>query len=187
MDGRFVRNLSFGPAMCAALVKRYGLVDAHLMLAEPDVLAQDFVRAGASRVYVHAEAAPQLLLGLLTRLRSDGVEAGLAVAPLTPVEALRFALPFADAVLVMSVTPGFGGQALIEGSLEKARDLVRLREVEGYGYSIGMDGGVNAENARRVAGAGCDLLVAGSALFGAPDPAKYLMEMAEQTRENFVS
>jgi ribulose-phosphate 3-epimerase len=176
MDGRFVPNISFGAGMAGALRKRYpeAFLDVHLMVDEVDVLLPAFVTAGASQISIHAETAPQLLHSRLSRIRGTGIQAGVAIAPPTLVEQLRFVLSIVDTVVVMSVTPGFGGQSFIEETLEKTRDLVRLREVEGYGYRIQMDGGINLKNAAKIAAAGCDVLVMGSAVFGDPDPAEYL-------------
>ncbi|MDR2527765.1 MAG: ribulose-phosphate 3-epimerase [Synergistaceae bacterium] len=178
MDGHFVPNLSFGPAMAAALRKRYpgAFIDAHLMVNNPDSYLSVFAEAGVSHISTHAEAEPQLLHSRLSRTRRAGLKAGVAIAPPTPVEQLRHVLSLADVVLVMSVTPGFGGQTFIEETLEKTRDLARLRVVEGYGYLIQVDGGINKENAARAAAAGCDVLVIGSAVFGSLDPARYLAE-----------
>lgn len=172
MDGHFVPNLSFGPAMAEALRKRYpeAFLDVHLMLDSPGLYWTAFADAGASLISLHAEAEPQLLHSHLTAIRRRGIKAGVALAPATPAEQVRPVLEVADLVLVMSVTPGFGGQGLIEATLEKTRDLTRWRAVEGYDYLIQMDGGIRRENAGAVAAAGCDVLVMGSALFGAPDP-----------------
>jgi ribulose-phosphate 3-epimerase len=186
MDGHFVRNLSFGPDMAKALRRRYpeAFLDVHLMLGNPDAFSSAFIRAGASQVTVHAEAEPQLLYGRLLKIREEGVRAGVVLAPATTVEQVRSVLPVVDVVLVMSVTPGFGGQPLIESALEKARDLVRLRSVEGYRYLIQMDGGIKLENAARTAAAGTDVLVVGSALFGSPDPAEYIARLKEELHKN---
>jgi ribulose-phosphate 3-epimerase len=188
MDGHFVRNFSFGPDMAKALHRRYpeAFLDVHLMLDNPDAFLSAFIRAGASQVTVHAEAEPQLLYGRLLKIREEGARAGVALAPATTVEQVRFALPVVDVVLVMSVTPGFGGQPLIESVLEKARDLVRLRSVENYRYLIEMDGGVKLENAALTAAAGVDVLVIGSALFGSSDPAEYLARTREEVHRNGV-
>jgi ribulose-phosphate 3-epimerase len=184
MDGRFVPNISFGPGMAQALRRKYpdAFLDAHLMVDHPDAFLTAFTKAGVSQISVHAEAEPQLLHNRLTRIRDAGLAAGVAIAPPAPVELLRFVLPVVDVVLVMSVTPGFGGQALIEETLEKARDLARLRAVEGYGYRIQMDGGINLENVARVADAGCDVFVVGSALFGSAEPDRYLKEMRRRAQ-----
>jgi ribulose-phosphate 3-epimerase len=182
MDGHFVRNLSFGPDMAKALRRRYpeAFLDVHLMLDNPDAFSSEFIRAGASQITVHAEAELQLLYGRLLKIREAGARSGVAVAPATTVEQIRFVLPVVDVVLVMSVTPGFGGQPLIESALEKARDLVRLRSVEDYRYLIQMDGGLKLENAARAAEAGVDVLVVGSALFGSSDPGEYISRIKEE-------
>jgi ribulose-phosphate 3-epimerase len=176
MDGRFVPNISFGAGMVGALRKRYpeAFLDVHLMVDEVDVLLPAFVEAGASQISIHAETTPQLLHSRLSRIRGAGIETGVAIAPATLVEQLGFVLSMVDTVVVMSVTPGFGGQSFIEETLEKTRDLVRLREVKGYGYRIQMDGGINLKNVEKIAAAGCDVFVMGSAVFGNPDPARCL-------------
>jgi ribulose-phosphate 3-epimerase len=176
MDGHFVRNLSFGPKMAETLRERYpdAFLDVHLMVDTLDVFLPLFAESGASQISIHAEVEPQLLHSRLSWIRGKGLRAGVAIAPATRVEQIRFVLSLVDVVLVMSVTPGFGGQELIESSLEKTRDLVRLRAVEDYRYLIGMDGGVKLENAPRLAAAGCEVFVMGSAVFGAPDPGEYL-------------
>ncbi|MDR1049257.1 MAG: ribulose-phosphate 3-epimerase [Synergistaceae bacterium] len=191
MDGHFVRNLSFGPDMAKALRRRYpdAFLDVHLMLDNPDAFLPAFIRAGASQVSVHAEAEPQLLYGRLLKIREEGAHTGVVIAPATTVEQIRFVLPVADVVLVMSVTPGFGGQPLIESALEKVRDLVRLRAVEDYRYLIQVDGGIKLENAARTAAAGADVLVIGSALFGSlpprgPEPSEYIARVREEVHNN---
>lgn len=182
MDGHFVQNISYGPGVVRALRKKYddAFLDVHLMLDRLDVLLPAFVEAGASQISIHAEVESQLLHSRLSWIRRSGLKAGVAVAPATPVELLRPVLDLVDVVMVMSVTPGFGGQELIEGSLEKARDLVRFRAVEHYGYLIQMDGGIKLENAARIASAGCDAFVMGSAVFGSPDPAGYLEQVRSE-------
>jgi ribulose-phosphate 3-epimerase len=189
MDGRFVPNISFGSSMVGALRKRYpeAFLDVHLMVDDLDVLLPAFMAAGASQISIHAETAPQLLHSRLSRIRGAGIKAGVAVAPSTLVEQLRFVLSIADTVVVMSVTPGFGGQSFIEETLEKTRDLVRLREVEGYGYRIQMDGGINLGNVERAAAAGCDVFVMGSAVFGDPDPGGYLARAKNLVEKCLIS
>ncbi|MDR1874840.1 MAG: ribulose-phosphate 3-epimerase [Synergistaceae bacterium] len=188
MDGRFVQNISFGPAMVEALRKRYrdAFLDVHLMVDRLDVLLPAFVSAGASQITIHAEVEPQLLHSRLTRLRQAGVRAGVALAPPTPVEQVRFVLDVVDVVLLMSVTPGFGGQTLIGSVLEKERDLVRLRAVENYNYLTEMDGGINRDSLASVVAAGCDAVVMGSAVFNSPDPARYLEESRIIAKEALV-
>jgi ribulose-phosphate 3-epimerase len=144
-----------------------------------------FMNSGASQVTIHAEVEPQLLHSRLSSRRAAGMKAGVAIAPATPVEQVRLLLPIVDVVLVLSVTPGFGGQKLIENTLEKARDLARLRAAEGYGCLIEIDGGVSLENAAQAANAGCDVLVMGSAVFGSSDPADYLKKTRNCLKEAF--
>jgi ribulose-phosphate 3-epimerase len=178
MDGHFVPNISFGPAMVEALRQKYptAFLDVHLMLDDPDVFLPTFVEAGASCISVHAEVEPQLLYSRLLKIKRAGVKAGVVISPATPVDTLCFVLPIVDLVLVMSVTPGYGGQTFIEEVLEKTRDLARLRAAKGYGYQIEMDGGINLENLAKVVTAGCDVVVMGSSVFNSLEPAKYLIE-----------
>lgn len=184
MDGHFVPNLSFGPAMAKALRNRYkgAFLDVHLMVDELDTVMPAFIEAGASQITIHAEVEPQLLHSRLIRLRRAGVKAGIVIAPPTAPEQIRYLLDIVDVVLIMSVTPGFGGQALIERALEKARDLARWRAVENYGYLIEMDGGIKRENVARVAAAGCDVAVMGSAVFESGEPERYIDECRQLVR-----
>lgn len=185
MDGHFVNNLSFGPAMAASLRKKYpdAFLDVHLMLDKLDFFLPLFAEAGASLISIHAEVEPQLLRGRLEAIRKMGISAGIVLAPATPPEQIRYVLDIVDLVLVMSVTPGFGGQSLIPGTLEKVRDLLRWREVEHYRYLIQVDGGIHNENIRSVVSAGCDVVVMGSALFGSSDPALYLQNSKHIVRD----
>jgi ribulose-phosphate 3-epimerase len=179
MDGHFVPNLSFGIPVLKAVRARTRLpIDVHLMVSNPDRLLDDYLAAGASRVIVHWEAAPHLDR-LLERIRKGGAEAGVAVNPATPVEILTDALPRLDFVLVMSVNPGFGGQAFLPHALDKTRRLRRMIEISGLPIEIEMDGGIDRDNIARVVSAGVDVCVAGSAIFGAGDPQAILAEMSE--------
>jgi len=179
MDGHFVPNLSFGIPVLKAVRARTRLpIDVHLMVSNPDRLLDDYLAAGASRVIVHWEAAPHLDR-LLERIRAGGAEAGVAVNPATPVELLTDALPRLDFVLVMSVNPGFGGQAFLPRALDKARRLRRMIEISGLPVEIEMDGGIDRDNIARVVSAGVDVCVAGSAVFGAGGPQAILAEMSE--------
>ncbi|MCR4817381.1 MAG: ribulose-phosphate 3-epimerase, partial [Fretibacterium sp.] len=166
MDGHFVRNLSFGPSVARAMRRRWpeAFIDVHLMVDRLDVVLPLFLDSGASLITVHAETEPQLLHAVLGSIRAAGLQAGVAIGPVTPVERIRPVLGCVDLVLVMSVTPGFGGQSLIEDTLERTRQLAQLRAAGGYGYLIEMDGGINLDNAARIALAGCDVAVAGSAV-----------------------
>lgn len=176
MDGHFVPNLSFGIPVLAALRARTALpLDVHLMVTNPGELLDDYLKAGATSVAVHWEVVPHLDR-LLDRIRRRGARAGVAINPATPVELLIDCLPRLDYVLLMSVNPGFSGQAFLPHVLEKARRLRRLL-ISGAGsrtgdqIEIGIDGGIGRDNIRAAAEAGIDFAVVGSAVFGAPDPA----------------
>jgi ribulose-phosphate 3-epimerase len=179
MDGRFVPNITIGPPVVEAIRKRTRLpLDVHLMIVEPERYLADFVRAGADIVTVHAEATPHLQRAL-TQIRELGARAGVALNPATPPDALAWVLDDLDLVLVMSVNPGFGGQKFIPAAyakLRQVRTLVGARPVE-----VSVDGGVKVEHARPLAEHGASVLVAGSAIFGAPDPAAAVKQFRQAT------
>ncbi|HEY0555787.1 MAG TPA: ribulose-phosphate 3-epimerase [Thermoanaerobaculia bacterium] len=186
MDGHFVPNLSFGIPVLKAIHSRTRLpLDLHLMVANPDRLLDDYLEAGASRVIVHWEAAVHLDR-LLERIRKAGALAGVAVNPATPVEILVDALPRLDYVLVMSVNPGFSGQAFLPRALDKARRLKRMIEISGLPVEIEMDGGIDRDNIARVVSAGVDVVVVGSAIFGAGDPLSVMSELRQRARTELV-
>jgi ribulose-phosphate 3-epimerase len=186
MDGHFVPNLSFGIPVLKAIHERTRLpLDLHLMVANPDRLLDDYLAAGASRVIVHWEAAVHLDR-LLERIRKAGALAGVAVNPATPVEILEDALPRLDYVLVMSVNPGFSGQAFLPRALDKARRLKRMIEISGLPVEIEMDGGIDRDNIARVVSAGVDVVVVGSAIFGAGDPLSVMSELRQRARPEQV-
>jgi ribulose-phosphate 3-epimerase len=166
MDGHFVPNLTFGPPMVKALRPHVaGTLDVHLMIAPVDPLLAAFLEAGADIVTVHLEAGPHVHR-TLQAIRAAGRRAGLAVNPGTGIDAVRWLRDDIDLLNVMSVNPGFGGQALIPSAVEKVRALAALCP----GLPIQVDGGVTAENARALAGAGASVLVAGSSMFrGGPE------------------
>jgi len=182
MDGHFVPNLTFGAPVVAALARRTALpLDVHLMVERPEGLLGDYLSSGASRIAVHQEAAVHLDR-LLAAIRDGGAEAGVALNPATPVEALVDVLHRCDFVLLMSVNPGFAGQAFLTHVLDKARRL-RQRIVEaGLSISIELDGGVSLANAAECVAAGIDTLVAGSSVYSAPDPVGAVRELREQAR-----
>ena len=184
MDGHFVRNLSFGPEFCRALRKRYpdAFIDTHLMIDRLETITPLFMNAGTSSITIHAETEPQLLHASLSMIKNAGLKAGVALCPPTPVVNVKAVLELADLVLVMSVTPGFGGQKFIEGTLEKVRELVSLREVHRYNYLIEIDGGINAETISRAVRAGCDVIVMGSAVFAQEEPGRWLSDIKEAVR-----
>jgi ribulose-phosphate 3-epimerase len=172
MDGHFVPNLTMGPAMVAALKRVTKLpLDVHLMILEPDRFIEPFAAAGASMITVHAEVSPHLHR-TLTRIRQLGAQAGVAINPSTPVDAIRDVAPELDHLLVMSVNPGFSGQSFIPHSVDKVRAARQLLTSAGSHAAIEVDGGVDASNAAALVGAGATILVAGAAVFAAPDPAE---------------
>ena len=180
MDGRFVPNLTIGPVVVAAIHKRTRLpLDVHLMIVEPERFIAEFVAAGADMVTVHAEACPHLSR-TLAQIRELGAKAGVALNPSTPPDALRYVLDDLDLVLIMSVNPGFGGQAFIPGAHRKIRELKALlgdRPVE-----VSVDGGVKAGLAKSLVQDGATTLVAGSAIFGAADPAAAVRALRDAAR-----
>jgi ribulose-phosphate 3-epimerase len=177
MDGRFVPNLTIGPVVVAALRKRTRLpLDVHLMIVEPERYLAEFVQAGADMVTVHAEACPHLQR-VLAQIRELGARAGVALNPATPPDVLEYVLDDLDLVLVMSVNPGFGGQTFIESAHAKVRAvraLVGTRPID-----VSVDGGVKVEHVGPLVADGASTLVAGSAIFGAPDPAGVMTRMRE--------
>ncbi len=172
MDGHFVPNISFGVPVLASLHK--GLPDAfydvHLMISHPMEYAAAFAKAGASLINFHLECEDDIS-ATLDAIAQTGCKAGLTIKPETPVEALAPYLDRLDLVLVMSVSPGFGGQPFQESAIARIAQLDAMRRERGLSFFIEVDGGINAENAARCVAAGVDVLVAGNALFAAQDPA----------------
>jgi ribulose-phosphate 3-epimerase len=177
MDGRFVPNLTVGPVVVEAVRKRTRLpLDVHLMIVEPERYLAAFVSAGADMLTVHAEACPHLQR-TLAQIRELGARAGVALNPATPPDVLRYVLDDLDLVLVMSVNPGFGGQKFIPIAYSKVRETRTLLGARGVEVSV--DGGVKVEHARPLAEHGASVLVAGSAIFGAHDPAGVIKQLRE--------
>ena len=180
MDGRFVPNLTIGPVVVAAIRKRTRLpLDCHLMIVEPERYVGDFVAAGADMVTVHAEATPHLQR-VLAQIREAGAKAGVALNPATPADVLEYVLDDLDLVLVMSVNPGFGGQVFIPSAYEKIQRIKAI--LRGRPVELSVDGGVKRDHVRPLAEAGATVLVAGSAIFGAADPAAMVQEMKRAAR-----
>jgi ribulose-phosphate 3-epimerase len=169
MDGHFVPNITIGPLVTEAVRKATSLpVDVHLMIEHPERYLQDFVRAGADRVTVHQEACPHLHR-TLQQIRELGALPGVAINPSTPVWTLQDVLPYLELVLVMTVNPGFGGQAFIPSTTKKIRAVRDLLGEVGRGeVPLQVDGGVGPDTAALVVDAGANVLVAGSAVFGHP-------------------
>jgi ribulose-phosphate 3-epimerase len=172
MDGVFVPNLTFGPALCAAVHRLTTLpLDVHLMVADPTPLIEPFCKAGADRIAVHVEAVTHVQR-TLALLRGLSIKAGLALNPATPLSSLDEVWPDLDFVLLMTVNPGFGGQRLIPHTLEKLARLRDQRDHHSPGVEIAVDGGVDSSNAPMLIERGADILIAGTAVFGATDRAQ---------------
>jgi ribulose-phosphate 3-epimerase len=186
MDGHFVPNLTFGIPVLAALKRRTRLpLDVHLMVDNPDRLLDDYLAAGAARLAVHWEVTPHLDRQL-ERIRQKGAQAGVAVNPATPVELLSDVLPRLDYVLLMSVNPGFSGQAFLPRSLEKARRLAAMIRAGGLDVEIAMDGGIDRDNIGEVVAAGVEVCVVGSGIFAAADPLATISELRARARREKV-
>jgi ribulose-phosphate 3-epimerase len=171
MDGHFVPNITIGLPVLRSLSRATRLpIDAHLMISEPGVYAEQFVEAGAQMVSVHIEADPHIHRTLAS-IKKKGAKAGIVLNPATSLGAIEEALQYADYVLLMSVNPGFGGQKFIPQTLEKVRRLRRMIEERGLSTRIEIDGGIGPENIADAAAAGAEIFVAGTSVFGQPDPA----------------
>jgi ribulose-phosphate 3-epimerase len=175
MDNHYVPNLTFGPMVCQALrkhaVKPDGTpapIDVHLMVQPVDALAQAFCKAGADLVSFHPDASTHVDR-TLQLIKAEGKQAGLVFNPATPLDVLEWVIDKVDLILIMSVNPGFGGQSFIDSALRKTEAARRIIEASGRDIRLEVDGGIKADNIRRVADAGADTFVAGSAIFNAPD------------------
>lgn len=180
MDGHFVPNITIGLPVVRSLRKATRMtIDCHLMIDEPGIYAEQFVKAGANLVSVHIEADPHIHRTLAS-IRAAGALAGIAINPGTSLSALEEALPFADFVLIMSVNPGFGGQAFIKTATDKVRRLRQMIDDRGLPVRIEIDGGIDATNILEVVEAGAEILVAGSAIYGKPSPADAVRELIDK-------
>jgi ribulose-phosphate 3-epimerase len=182
MDGHFVPNITFGPPLIRSLRRHSRLpFDVHLMIAPAEPYLKDFADAGADHLLVHPESGPHLHRALHT-ISALGKTPGVVLNPATPVESVAWVMDVVEVVLVMGVDPGFGGQSFLTGQLAK---IARLREMigaTGRAIALAVDGGVNPETAPRVLDAGADVLVAGSAVFGAPDYARAIATLRGAAR-----
>jgi ribulose-phosphate 3-epimerase len=169
MDGRFVPNITIGPVVVEAVRKATRLpIDAHLMIVEPERYVEAFARAGADVISVHAEVSPHLHR-TLEAIRGAGAKPAVALNPSTPPDHVEWVLGDCEMVLVMTVNPGFGGQKFIEACTEKVRRLRAMADARGQALDIEVDGGVKPDTVGRVAAAGANVFVAGTAVFGAKD------------------
>ncbi|ACA32063.1 ribulose-phosphate 3-epimerase [Histophilus somni] len=181
MDNHYVPNLTFGPAICKAL-RDYGIkapIDVHLMVKPVDRIIPDFAKAGADYITFHPEASEHIDRSLQL-IRDCGCKAGLVFNPATPLSYLDYVLDKIDVILLMSVNPGFGGQAFIPSTLEKLKQARKIIDESGLDIRLEVDGGVKVNNIAEIAQAGADMFVAGSAIFDQPDYKKVIDEMRQQ-------
>jgi ribulose-phosphate 3-epimerase len=182
MDNHYVPNLTFGPPVCAALAKRLKSshpnvpIDVHLMVKPVDALISAFAEAGATSITFHPEASEHVDRSLQLAVDA-GCNTGLVFNPATPLEYLKYVLDKIDIVLIMSVNPGFGGQGFIEEAIGKIAEAREIIDASGRDIRLEVDGGIKTANIARVAAAGADTFVAGSAIFGQPDYAKVIADM----------
>jgi ribulose-phosphate 3-epimerase len=186
MDNHYVPNLTFGPMVCQALkphaVRPDGTrapIDVHLMVQPVDALAQAFARAGADLISFHPDASAHVDR-TLQLIRAEGCKAGLVFNPAASLDVLEWTMDQLDLVLIMSVNPGFGGQSFLDGALRKIERVRKLIDASGRDIRLEVDGGIKVDNIRRVADAGADTFVAGSAIFGQPDYAAVISAMRER-------
>lgn len=186
MDGHYVPNISFGPIVVKAVKKISELpLDCHLMIENPDVYIEDFVKAGANLITVHQEAVIHLNR-TVHHIKEAGVKAGVSINPSTPVSMLKEIVEYADMILIMSVNPGFGGQEFLESSIRKTNEIAELRYKMGLNFLIEVDGGLGPENIKRVSEAGCDVFVAGSAIFKSENVSAATAELKNIVNSTFV-
>lgn len=165
MDGHFVPNITLGPAIVKSLRKDVNMVfDAHLMIENPDLYIKDFVDAGADLITVHQEACVHLHR-TIQNIKSYNIKAGVAINPGTPIESIKYVLPYVDMVLIMTVNPGFGGQSFIDNMIDKIKEVKSIIDKQNLNIDIQVDGGIKPDNIKKVVKAGANIIVAGSAIF----------------------
>lgn len=182
MDGQFVPNITLGANIVSAIRPVTKLpLDVHLMVQDPERFIEDFAKAGSDIITVHQESTVHIHRAM-QMIKNCGVKAGVVMNPGTPVSAIEEVLPLADLVLIMTVNPGFGGQAFISECLTKVERLNELRKEKGYTYEIEIDGGVDDKTAPLCVKAGADVLVAGSYVYNSPDVGERIKKIREVTR-----
>ncbi len=179
MDGQFVPNITFGPAVVQAIRPITKLpLDVHLMIVNPERFIHEFAKAGADIIGVHIEATPHIHRAIQI-IKSENVKAEVVINPGTPVEAIKYLLPLVDQILVMTVNPGFGGQSFLSEMADKIRELAKLKEQYGYHYDIEVDGGIDDQTIKVCAEAGANVFVAGSYIYGAQHPEERINALKE--------
>ncbi len=187
MDGHFVPNLTFGPPVIRSLRKHTKKpFDVHLMIEKPELSVEQYAKAGADIITIHAEACTHLDRAL-QQIKDLGKKAGVSLVPSTPPEVLYYVLDKVDLILVMSVNPGFGGQKFIGKSVEKIRELRYMIEDSGYDIELQVDGGINKDTAEFVVEAGANILVAGSAVFNGGNYAENIKQLRVEAPDNVVT
>ena len=184
MDNHYVPNLTIGPMVCEAL-RKHGVtapIDAHLMVSPVDDLIRMFIDAGASYITFHPEASKHIDRSLQL-IRDGGCKAGLVFNPATPLSYMDYVMDKLDMVLLMSVNPGFGGQKFIPGTLDKLKEARKKIDASNYNIRLEIDGGVKTDNIRKIAEAGADTFVAGSAIFNTPDYKATIDAMREELEQ----
>jgi ribulose-phosphate 3-epimerase len=185
MDGHFVPNISFGSVVMKSLRPKTDLIfDVHLMIENPDLYIDEFAEAGADIITIHAEATKHVHRSI-QKIIETGKKAGIAINPGTHLTNIIEVLEMVDLVLIMSVNPGFGGQKMIGNCIDKVERLASLRDKMGLNFMIEIDGGVTLKNAKEVANAGADLIVAGSAIFGSEDVEATTKQFAELIKDDY--
>jgi len=180
MDGHYVPNITMGPIIAEAAKRSTSLpLDVHLMIENPDQYIPDFIKAGADRLSVQVEACSHLSR-TIQMIKQAGVRAGAALNPATPLSSIEWVIEELDYILIMSVNPGFGGQAFIENSLDKVRELRNDLQKRNLSPLIQIDGGVNSKTIERISDAGVDVFVAGSAIYGSSDYKKTIADLKEK-------
>jgi ribulose-phosphate 3-epimerase len=180
MDNHYVPNLTFGPMVCQALRQHCTVpIDVHLMVQPVDALASAFAKAGADVISFHPDASTHVDR-TLQLIKGEGCQAGLVFNPATPLDVLEWVIDKVDLVLIMSVNPGFGGQAFIDSALRKLEAARRIIDASGRDVRLEVDGGIKVDNIRQAADAGADTFVAGSAIFGQPDYQAVIGAMRER-------